>query len=183
MVSQNSNTVYVAKRIETKPSLKRWFKHACSILQVKHYFNQHAQNAIADAVQQAEQGHAGEIQVVIEGHIPASEAYFSDSRQRAHQLFAELGVWDTEYNSGVMLYLNLCDRTVEIVLDRGIQRATDASKWQQICEQMLPSLKAKNYLEAVLFAIEHIRLILEDFQQEMGDKDQDELSNQPIILK
>lgn len=183
MVSQNSNTIFVRKQIETTPSFKRWLKHACSIVQVKHYFNQQDQAAIAAAVQQAEQGHVGEIQVVIEGHIPAHLAYHHDSRQRARQLFAELGVWDTEYNSGVMLYLNLCERTVEIVVDRGIQQATETVCWSQICEQMLPSLKDKAYLSAVLQAIERIAEVLQHFQQERGQVKQDELPNQPIILK
>ena len=183
MVSQSSNTVFVSKQIETAPSFKRWLKHACSIVQVKYYFNQQDQAAIAAAVQQAEQGHVGEVQVVIEGHIPANLAYHYDSRQRARQLFAELGVWDTEYNSGVMLYLNLCERTVEIVVDRGIQQATDAACWAQICAQMLPRLKDKAYLAAVLDAIGCIAEILQRFQQERGHVQQDELSNQPIILK
>ncbi|EPF70405.1 TPM domain-containing protein [Acinetobacter rudis] len=183
MVNQSSNTVFVSKHVDTAPSFKRWIKHACSIVQVKHYFNQKDQQAIAAAVQQAEQGHAGEIQVVIEGHIPAGLAYHHNSRQRAQQLFAELGVWDTAYNSGVMLYLNLCERAVEIVVDRGIQQAAQATCWEQICQEMLPSLKEKAYLEAVLFAIERIAEILQHFQQELGYTQQDELSNQPIILK
>jgi uncharacterized membrane protein len=39
---------------------------------------------------------------VIEGHMPAREAYYLDTRGRAKQLFAELGVWDTELNSGIL---------------------------------------------------------------------------------
>ena len=58
---------------------------------------------------------------MIEGCLPSRSAYYQDTLCRARQLFAELGVWDTEYNSGVLLYLNLCEHKVEIVIDRGIK--------------------------------------------------------------
>ncbi|MGQ7342966.1 TPM domain-containing protein, partial [Streptococcus suis] len=90
--------------------------------------------AIAQAVAAAEHGHIGEIQVVIEGHMPAREAYYLDTRGRAKQLFSELGVWDTELNSGILLYLNLCERKVEIVIDRGIQQATTQQVWDEVCK-------------------------------------------------
>ena len=98
-----------------QPSLKRWFKHFLYISSTHRYFNKQDRMQIANAVQQAEKGHVGEIQVVIEGHIPCSQAYHQNTRLRAQQLFAELWVWDTELNSGVLLYLNLCERKVEIV--------------------------------------------------------------------
>ena len=79
----------------------------------------------------AEHGHVGEIQVVIEGCLPSRMAYYVDTHARARQLFAELGVWDTELNSGVLLYLNLCERKVEIVIDRGIKTALTQIQVQQ----------------------------------------------------
>ena len=36
------------------------------------------------------------------------------------QVFGQLGVWDTAQNNGVLIYLLLADRVVEIVADRGI---------------------------------------------------------------
>jgi uncharacterized membrane protein len=82
-------------------------KHAFYFSASKRLFSKQDQLEITNAVKQAEHGHIGEIQVVIEGHIPCSQAYYQNTRRRAEQLFAELGVWDTEYNSGILLYLNL----------------------------------------------------------------------------
>lgn len=183
MVNQTSNTLFVAKHTATQPSFKRWLKHACSILQVKRYFSRQDQAAIAAAVQQAELGHVGEIQVVIEGHIPSHLAYHLNTRQRAQQLFAELGVWDTEHNSGVLLYLNLCEKTVEIVVDRGVQAVVEQACLEQICQHMLQALKQQQYLDAVLNAIAEVAQLLQTFaEKEQGDKD-NELPDQPIILK
>ncbi|UUZ50200.1 hypothetical protein LP420_09650 [Massilia sp. B-10] len=51
-----------------------------------------------------------------------SELIWADTsiRQRAVGLFAEYGVWDTEDNCGVLIYVNLAERKVEIVADRQI---------------------------------------------------------------
>lgn len=147
MVTTSETTQIITQpKIEesVEPSLKRWFKHFCYLPASSRYFSKQNKQAIADAVQQAEHGHVGEIQVVIEGHIPCSQAYRQNTRLRAQQLFAELGVWDTALNSGVLLYLNLCERTVEIVFDRGIQNATNDQVWQQICEAIVQKLKQKN---------------------------------------
>ncbi|MCU4378571.1 TPM domain-containing protein [Acinetobacter haemolyticus] len=164
------------------PSLKRWFKHFLYISATHRYFNQQDRVEIAKGVQQAEQGHVGEIQVVIEGHIPCSQAYYQDTRLRAQQLFAELGVWDTELNSGVLLYLNLCERKVEIVVDRGLKNATDRETWQQICALIIEKLKNKQYQQGVLAGVEQIGQVLTRYYDQPIPEQTNELPNEPIIL-
>ena len=56
------------------------------------------------------------------------------NRQRAIALFADYGIWDTEDNCGVLIYMNLADRKVDIVADRGIDRKIDAATWQAMCD-------------------------------------------------
>ena len=57
-------------------------------------------------------------------------------RERAHEVFAHLRVWDTEHNSGVLIYVLLADHAIEIVADRGIAAKVGESEWKSICEQM-----------------------------------------------
>ena len=165
-----------------QPSFKRWLKHACFMPATKRYFNKQDQMAIAEAVTQAEHGHVGEIQVVIEGHIPANQAYYQNTLARARQLFAELNVWDTEYNSGVLLYLNLCEQKVEIVIDRGVKNATLQNTWHEICLNLSMKLKNQHYREGVIEAVEHIGQVLDQFYEYKNNDLVNELSNQPIIL-
>ena len=165
-----------------QPSLKRWFKHFLYISSTHRYFNKQDRMHIANAVQQAEKGHVGEIQVVIEGHIPCSQAYHQNTRLRAQQLFAELGVWDTELNSGVLLYLNLCERKVEIVIDRGLKNATQAETWNKICQNIVVTLAQKEYLRAVIGGVNEIGQVLDQYYVETDLHDQNELPNEPIIL-
>ena len=165
-----------------QPSFKRWLKHLLHMPASKRFFNQQDQHAIAQAVTAAEQGHVGEIQVVIEGHMPAREAYYLDTRGRAKQLFAELGVWDTELNSGILLYLNLCERKVEIVIDRGIQQATTQQVWDEVCQGVIEKMSQREYRQALVEGVTQIGNILDQFYASKIEDNADELSNSPIML-
>ena len=166
-----------------EPSAKRWLKHFFYVSSAHRYFNKQDRQEIARAVQQAEKGHVGEIQVVIEGHIPCSQAYYQNTRLRAQQLFAELGVWDTELNSGVLLYLNLCERKVEIVIDRGLKNATQTETWNKICQNIAVTLAQKEYLRAVIGGVNEIGQVLDQYYVKTDLYDENELPNEPIILK
>ena len=167
---------------QVQPSFKRWLKHFFYMPASKRYFTKQDQFAISEAVKSAEEGHVGEIQVVIEGYMPSSLAYHQNTRLRAQQLFAELGVWDTEQNSGVLLYLNLCEQKVEIVIDRGINQATEQHEWQNICNQMVVELKNKKYREAVIQGVTEIGTILNRYYDHQFEDKANELTNSPIIL-
>ena len=119
---------------------------------------------------------------MIEGCLPSHQAYQQNTRMRARQLFAELGVWDTEYNSGVLLYLNLCERKVEIVIDRGIEKATEQAVWDEICATIIGTLARQQYREAVITGVFQIGEILNQFYEHSIPDQSNELSNEPIIL-
>ena len=185
MVTTTETTEIVTKpKLDevVQPSFKRWLRHLLHMPASKRFFNQQDQYAIAQAVAAAEHGHVGEIQVVIEGHMPAREAYYLDTRGRAKQLFSELGVWDTELNSGVLLYLNLCERKVEIVIDRGIKTATTQQVWDEVCAHIVQGLVQQQYRKAVITGVQEIGEILDAFYDRQLLDQQNELGNAPIIL-
>ena len=185
MVTTTDTTEIVTQpKIEeiAQPSFKRWLKHFFFMPATKRYFSKQDQYEIAQAVQYAEQGHVGEIQVVIEGHMPAREAYYLDTRGRAKQLFAELGVWDTELNSGILLYVNLCERKVEIVIDRGIQQATTQQVWNEVCQSIIEKMAQREYRLALTDGVTQIGTILDQFYANKIDDKADELGNSPIML-
>ena len=166
-----------------QPSFKRWLKHFLYMPATNRYFSKQDQVAISQAVSEAECGHIGEIQVVIEGHLPIKQAYFQNTRMRARQLFAELGVWDTEYNSGVLLYINLCERKVEIVIDRGIQQVTEQAVWDEICQNIIAQLAQKQFRLAVLTGVMNIGEVLNRFYTYSMKEQNNELGNESIILR
>ncbi|HKO88004.1 MAG TPA: TPM domain-containing protein, partial [Burkholderiales bacterium] len=94
-------------------------------------FNRSALAAIEKAIGEQERRHRGELRFVIEAALPAPALWRNYlPRQRALDLFASLGVWDTEENSGVLIYVLLADKDVEIVADRGINSHVDPAKWE-----------------------------------------------------
>jgi uncharacterized membrane protein len=175
--------VISSEHTQSKPSFSRWLRHACYLPWLTYrYFNKAAQDQIEQAVIQAEHGTHGEIRVVIEGNVPALHAYWHDTPQRAMHLFSQLRVWDTAHNSGVLLYVNICARKVELLADRGIHAFVDQAHWQTICDQVSTQLQTGDYLPAVLGGIEQIGQTLQAFYTMQAGKDENEIPNRPVLL-
>ncbi len=145
-------------------------------------FDTAARSAIEQAVKSAEAGHAGEIKVVIEGHLPLKTAFFQGSTGRARDLFASLGVWDTALNSGVLLYINLCEHRVEIVADRGINAKIEEDRWQAICQQITAKLSDDAHQHGVILGIELIGQTLMEFYTVVDSKAGNELGDAALFL-
>ena len=116
---------------------------------------------IEQAIHRSEQLHDGEIRVAIEATLEPLHLWRDKTaRQRAIEVFAELGVWDTERNNGVLLYLLLADRDVEIVADRGFNGKVAAAEWEAVCRRMESSLREGRHREAVIAGIDAISEIV-----------------------
>ncbi|MEO8002470.1 MAG: TPM domain-containing protein [Arenimonas sp.] len=137
---------------------------------------------IRDAIADGERHHAGEICFAVE----ARYSFWSvlnglQTRQRANQVFSMLRVWDTQDNSGVLLYLHLAERRVELIADRGIVARVDAEQWQTICEEFAMDIANGPADVAVLACIAKINALLSLHYPADNDNPQ-ELSNDPVIL-
>jgi len=92
---------------------------------------------IESAVHAAEKRHGGELRIAIEGDLSLGELrHDTTPRERAVEVFAQLGVWDTPLNNGVLLYILLADRDVEILADRGFNGLVESSEWETVCVAM-----------------------------------------------
>jgi uncharacterized membrane protein len=138
---------------------------------------------IEAAVDASERLHSGEIRVAIEGALEPGEVWRGKSpRERALEVFAGLGVWDTEANNGVLIYVLLADRDVEIVADRGFNGRVDAADWARVCEDMQREFRAGQFARGVIVGIEDVgRIVGQHFPQRPGQRDQDELPNRPAL--
>jgi len=116
---------------------------------------------IEQAVRRSEQLHDGQIRVAVEAALDPLHLWRGKTaRQRAIEVFAELGVWDTERNNGVLLYLLLADRDVEIVADRGFNGRVTSAEWEAVCRHMESSLGKGRHGEAVIAGIDAISKII-----------------------
>lgn len=137
---------------------------------------------IEQAIKASEAAHVGEIRFVVEGALDSAPLFKGQSaRERAIEMFSQLRVWDTEHNNGVLIYLLLADRDVEIVADRGIHAKVAAQEWEQICRSMEASFVQKDYEQGVVTGIEAVtRQLIKHFPADGGG--QNELPDKPVVL-
>ncbi len=117
--------------------------------------------AIEAAISAGEQIHRAELRLIVETALP-SEALWHDvsNRQRALALFAEHAIWDTEENCGILIYLNLAERKVDIVADRAVARKISAQQWQDVCRTMTDGFAQQRFHDSVLAAIGQLNELL-----------------------
>ena len=114
---------------------------------------------IEQAITESEKKHRGELRFALDADLTPAQLRLTP-RERALQVFAQLGVWDTEENSGVLIYVQLIDRDIEIVADRGIARRVQQAEWEAICRAMEEAFRRKAYEEGALRAIESVTALL-----------------------
>lgn len=148
----------------------------------RRYFTPQVLGQIETVIREVEAQHAGEIRFVVETALDMVELLQDLSpRRRALQVFGHLGVWDTERNNGVLIYLLLADHVVEIVADRGIAPRVPQSEWDGVCREMERCFREKRFGEGSVAGIRGVgRLLSRHFPK--GTAGADELPNQPVLL-
>ena len=131
----------------------------------------------------SEQKHSGEIRVMVEAGLPLSYLRRGASaRERAVAMFAKLGVWDTECNNGVLIYLLIAERAIEIVADRGLNRVVSPAEWADIAASMQSAFQAGDFEAGLLRAVDAVdALLVRHFAVRPGDVDVNELPDAPLF--
>jgi uncharacterized membrane protein len=162
---------------------KRALRHLFSTRnEAERAFPASALTAISEAITAGEQTHRGEVRLVVEKSLPLSAVWEGVSnRQRAISLFADYGIWDTEDNCGVLIYVNLADRKVDIVADRGINRRIEPATWQAICNTMTAGFAQGRFQDAALNAIGQVNALLRQHFPANGSRS-NELPDKPLML-
>jgi len=163
--------------------LRRSLRHLLSTrTEAARVFPPATLEAIAEAITAGEQTHRGEVRLVVEKSLPLSAVWEGVSnRQRALALFADYGIWDTEDNCGVLIYVNLADHKVDIVADRGINRHIDPATWQAICNTLTAGFAQGRFHDATLEAIGQVNALLRQHFPSNGTRP-NELPDKPLML-
>ena len=164
-------------------TIKRWFTHIfMPPWRWRLAFPKAVLKDIEKAVKQSECLHRGEIRFAIENELSPGWVWRGMSaRQRATQVFSNLRVWDTEENSGVLIYVLLADREVHIVADRGIARRVTQAEWDAVAQVMQEAFRLGDFRCGSLEGIEQITTILATHFP-AGAVNPNELSNKPVIV-
>ncbi|RJG25064.1 TPM domain-containing protein [Massilia cavernae] len=143
-------------------------------------------NSLADlgaAITEGERSHRGELRLIVENSMPFDAIWDGmTNRQRALGLFAEYGVWDTEDNCGVLIYVNLAEHKVDIVCDRAIGRKIGAPTWQAVCQTMTQGFARGEFHDSTLAAIRQVNALLHQHFPAGGERNDNELPDHPVVL-
>jgi uncharacterized membrane protein len=163
--------------------IRRFIRHLITTRwSARGRFPRHALAAIEAAIQEVESQHAGEIRFVVETAFDFAQLWYGVTpRQRALEIFGQTGVWDTEANNGVLIYVLLADHDVEILADRGIARRVTQADWENVCHEMEAHYRARRFKEGSIAGVRGVgRLLAQHFPG--GRADANELPNQPVLL-
>ena len=149
---------------------------------VRRAFAASGMAAIEAAIRETEKSHLGEIRFAVESVLDFGSLLRGQlARQRAIEVFSHLKLWDTEQNSGVLIYLLLADRDVEIVADRGICRRVAREEWEAVCREMETAFRGGRFEEGVIGGVRRVGAILAKHFPAAGPNP-DELPDQPAVL-
>jgi uncharacterized membrane protein len=150
--------------------------------QVDRAFPRDTLIAIAQAINVCESDHVGELRFAVEGALHSAPLLHGQSaRDRAIEVFSQLRVWDTEHNNGVLIYVLLADRAVEIVADRGVHARVGGPQWEAICRAMEAAFRHTEYRDGAINGIQAIAQHLKEHFPAYRNG-QNELSDTPVVL-
>lgn len=138
--------------------------------------------AIEDAIRAAERTHGGEIRFAIETSLDFRRLVAGETaRARALAVFAKLRVWDTERNNGVLIYLLLADRDIEVVADRGLAGSVGQAEWDEVCRIMEAELRAGRFEAGAIAGVQRVAAAIRRHHPPRPD-DRNELPDAPAVL-
>jgi len=169
----------------SKRSLWRWARHLwLDASDVRRQLGAAGLLRLQAQVQASELLHLGELRLCIESGLGWPQLWQGQSaRTRALHLFSTLRVWDTEYNNGVLIYLLLADRRIEILADRGIMERVGHEPWTAIAQQLSTDLHEGRFEQGVSLAVSAVtQLLATHFPVEAGQVNPNELPDGVVVL-
>lgn len=150
--------------------------------QVRRKFPAATLDAIEAAIRRAEAAHSGQICFAVEAALEVGPLLRGCSaRERALDVYAQLRVWDTEQNNGVLIYLLLADHDVEILADRGVHSRVGTQDWERICRAMEQAFRDGRFEAGVVAGIDAVAAHLTRHYPSNG-RPRNEVPDRPVLL-
>ncbi|MCA1390276.1 TPM domain-containing protein [Bradyrhizobium sp. IC3123] len=164
-------------------SIKRIARHLVQHhWRAKQIFPQAVLDRIEQAIKRGESTHSGQVRFVVEGALDGRPLFRNQpARERALDVFSHLRVWDTAHNNGVLIYLLLADRDVEIIADRGIDAKVGAEGWETICRAIEAEFRSGRFERGVISGIEAVSREMAKHFPKQGPH-ANELPDAPVVM-
>jgi uncharacterized membrane protein len=162
---------------------KRFWRHvAMTPSAARRAFPDATMQAIARAIAEGERRHRGEACLVVEAELTTGQLWRGlSARDRAREVFAMQGIWNTEENNGVLIYVLLAEHRVEIVADRGIDARVQPGEWQAIVDAMDAHFHAGRFEEGALAGVRGVAQLLERHFPDTGEG-RNQIPDRPIMM-
>lgn len=168
----------------SQASFARWWRQVLFVPMLhSKWLTAEAKARLTTQVTKAERGHRGEVFLVIENQLPIQSALHVNCRERAIDLFSEYRVWDTEENTGVLVYVNICEQSLDIVADRGISALVSPTVWRAMCDKAVAGLANQKMEESLTDLLDEVGQLLGQYYHLEDDPSGNELSDTVIFLK
>jgi uncharacterized membrane protein len=151
--------------------------------QLPRVFPQRVLAAIGARIAASERMHRGEIVFAVESRLPFLPLLRGlTARRRAVQIFAGLGVWETEQNSGVLIYVLLAEHVIEIFTDRGAARRVPQARWDAICGIAAEAFARGEFEAGAIAAVDAVGDLLREHFPTNSGRNPNELDDTPVVL-
>ena len=147
---------------------------------------------LAGRVAASERRHSGEVRIAVEAGLPLSYLWrhcvyktpiAQLTRQRATMQFGKLRVWDTAHNNGVLIYLLLAERKIELLADRGVNAYVSEADWRAMVQRMADAFASGRFEDGLTQALEEVSAVLvAHFAQAPDVSNPNELPDDPLRL-
>lgn len=149
---------------------------------VRRIFPPEVLTTIERTIKAGEATHSGQVRFVVEGALDGKPLFRDQpARERALDIFSQLRIWDTAHNNGVLIYVLMADRVVEIIADRGIAARVPQAEWGSVCRQMEHHFREGRFREGSIVGIAGVGALLGRHFPGKAPGGQ-ELSDQPVLL-
>lgn len=174
----------MAQNNSSQASFARWWRQVLFVPMLhRKWLTLELKARLTAKVTEAERRHRGEVFLVIENHLPIQSAYHLDSRARAVELFSEYRVWDTEENTGILVYLNVCEKSLDIVADRGISTHVSPTVWRAMCDKAVAGIANQKTEDSLTDLLDELGQLLRQYYHLENNPSGNELSDTVIFLK
>ncbi|HEX7079670.1 MAG TPA: TPM domain-containing protein [Gammaproteobacteria bacterium] len=162
--------------------MRIWRHAAATRWTLTRRFDPATLNAIEQAIAESERTHRAEIRFAVEAALDVKSLWRCPSaRRRAYEVFADLEIWDTAENNGVLIYVLIAEKAVEIVADHGFDGRVTADEWRRAVDAMDRCFERGQWRDGALAGIAEVSALAAREFPAAGETP-DELPNRPLLL-
>lgn len=143
------------------------------------FLTQEERDRITTAVNTAEETTAGEIRVVV---VANSKKYEGDNhiRKHAEKAFRQYGLQNTKDATGVLIFISVEEKRIEILADKGINEKVEQSTWDNMLNGLIIKIRQNGTCQGICDLVAEVgKYLTAHFPIQPGDEN--ELSNEIVV--